>query len=323
MLTLFPPASDPPAAIWLDLLDPTPEDRARAEAIAGAGLPTREALSEIETSSRIRMQGGVLYMSMPSAAPRGLGDQGGGTGGGPPGAPIGFVLSKARLATVRFAPLPSFDAVSRRFADGQEAPASGLEVFIELCEEIVDRVADGLENLAADIDVLSRAAFHVDDPKGRQPVRSNRLLRLQLRRIGRLGDRLSQVRDGLLGLARVTAYATQNTKDWPGAPPPARLASLTADIVSLSDYEAHLSNKIQFLLDAMVGLISIAQNDIFKVLTIVSIVGIPPTLVASLYGMNFHNMPELSWSFGYQWGLSMIVLSAIVPVVWFKIKGWF
>ena len=171
--------------------------------------------------------------------------------------------------------------------------------------------------------MLSRAAFHVDDPKGRKPVRSNRLLRLQLRRIGRFGDRLSQVRDSLLGLARVTAYATQNTKDWPGAPPAPRLASLTADIISLNDYEAHLSNKSQFLLDAMVGLISIAQNDIFKVLTIVSIVGIPPTLVASLYGMNFHNMPELSWSFGYQWGLSMIVLSAIVPVVWFKIKGWF
>ncbi len=319
MLTFFPPASDPAAAIWLDLLDPTPDDRARAEAVAGA-LPTREALSEIETSSRIRSRGGVLYMSMPSAAPR---PAGGDAGGGPPGAPIGFVLSQERLITVRFTPLASFDAVSGRLAEGADAPGCGLEIFIELLEEIVDRVADALETLAADIDVLSRAAFHVDDPKGRQPVRSNRLLRLQLRRVGRLGDRLSQVRDGLLGLARVTAYATANTKDWPGAPPPARLASATADIVSLNDYEAHLSNKVQFLLDAMVGLVSIAQNDIFKVLTIVSIVGIPPTLVASLYGMNFHNMPELTWRFGYQWGLSMIVISAIVPVVWFKIKGWF
>jgi magnesium transporter len=320
MLTLFPPACDPPeAAIWLDLLDPTGEDRARAEAIAGAALPTREALSEIETSSRIRSRGGVLYMSMPSAMPRPPGEP----AGGPSGAPIGFVLSKERLITVRFTPLPSFDAVSQRLAEGGEAPPSSLEIFVELCEEIVDRVADSLENLGADIDVLSRAAFHVDDPKGRKPVRSNRLLRLQLRRIGRFGDRLSQVRDSLLGLARVTAYATQNTKDWPGAPPAPRLASLSADVVSLNDYEAHLSNKAQFLLDAMVGLISIAQNDIFKVLTIVSIVGIPPTLVASLYGMNFHNMPELSWSFGYQWGLSMIVLSAIIPVVWFKLKGWF
>ncbi|MGI8841492.1 MAG: CorA family divalent cation transporter [Caulobacteraceae bacterium] len=319
MLTLFPPDAEPTAAIWFDLLDPTADDRARAEAVAGAALPTREALSEIETSSRIRARGGVLYMSMPSAAPAGPGY----AGGGPPGAPIGFVLSKERLITVRFTPLVSFDAVAGRLAEGAQTAGCSLEIFIELIEEIVDRIADALENLAADIDVLSRAAFHVDDPKGRQPVRSNRLLRLQLRRVGRLGDRLSQVRDGLLGLARVTAYATQNTKDWPGAPPPARLASLTADIVSLNDYEAHLSNKVQFLLDAMVGLISIAQNDIFKVLTIVSIVGIPPTLVASLYGMNFHNMPELSWRFGYQWGLSMIVLSAIVPVVWFKIKGWF
>ena len=319
MFTLFPPASDPPdSAIWLDLLAPTDEDRARAEAIAGAVLPTREALSEIETSSRVRSRGGVLYMSMPSAAPRPPGDD----GDGPPGAPIGFVLSEARLITLRFTPLTSFDAVSNRLAEGADAPASGIEVFIALCEEIVDRVADSLESLAADIDVLSRAAFHVDDPKGRRPVRSNRVLRLQLRRVGRLGDRLSQVRDGLLGLARVTAYAAQNTRGWPGAPPAARLASLTADIASLSDYEAHLSNKVQFLLDAMVGLINIAQNDIFKVLTIASIVGIFPTLVAGWYGMNFQNMPELHWAYGYQFGIAMIILSTIAPLLWFKWRGW-
>jgi magnesium transporter len=316
MLTLYPPSSDPPAgAIWLDLLDPSEEERGRAEAIAGHALPTRDALSEIESSSRIRSRAGVLYMSMPSAAPAPAGGQSAGT-------PIGFVLSRERLVTVRFVPLKGFDAVASRFEAGG-GPTSGLEVFIVLAEEIVDRLADGLEHLAEELNSLSAAAFNVDDTKGRKAVRSNRLLRIQLRRVGRLGDQLSRVRDTLLGLGRVVAYAGQNTAVWCEAPDKARMASMTADITSLDDYQEHLSNKVQFLLDAMVGLIGIVQNDIFKVLTIVSIVGIPPTLVAGMYGMNFRNMPEYGWAWGYQWGLAMIVLSAAIPVVWFKIKGWF
>ena len=94
------------------------------------------------------------------------------------------------------------------------------------------------------------------------------------------------------------------------------------DLQSLSDFELHLSNKIQFLLDAVLGFINTEQNDIFKVLTIVSVVGIPPTLIASMYGMNFHNMPELSWPWGYEWGLFLIFLSTLLPVAWFKWRGW-
>jgi magnesium transporter len=324
MLTLFPSASDPPAsAIWLDLLSPSEEEWARAEAAVGSALPRRDALSEIETSSRLRARGGVLYMSMPSAAPRPAGRLASAPGRHPVGAPIGFVLSRERLVTVRFLPLKGFDAVAGKFEAADGAPASSVEVFIEICEEIVDRVADGLEHLAEELATLSAAAFNADDTEGRKPVRSNRVQRVQLRQVGRLGDRLSEVRDSLQGLARVAAYAAQNTEGWSPASGRARMASVTADITSLNDYEAHLSNKVQFLLDAMVGLISIAQNDIFKVLTIVSIVGIPPTLVASLYGMNFKHMPELSWTFGYQYGLAMIVLSAVIPVVWFKLRGWF
>ena len=92
--------------------------------------------------------------------------------------------------------------------------------------------------------------------------------------------------------------------------------------MSLTAYETHLSNKVQFLLDAVLGLINTKQNDIFTVLTVVSVVGIPPTLVASIYGMNFKNMPELTWAWGYQWGLFLIVLSTIIPILWFKWRGW-
>jgi magnesium transporter len=315
MLSVFPHSPGAGPALWFDLLDGTDAERARAETVLGSALPTREALSEIESSSRIRLREGVLYMSVPSAAPR--------EPGRPPGSPIGFILSRERLVTVRYAPSKAFDAVAASLAAGDETPASSLEVFVRLCEEIVDRIADALEHLAGELVPLSEAAFHVDDVQGRQAVRSNRILRGQLRSLGRHGDRLSEVRDTLIGLARVIAFAEHNTEEWSQAPIKQRMASLNQDVASLSDYDDQLFNKVQFLLDALVGLIGIAQNDIFKVLTIVSIVGIPPTLVASLYGMNFRNMPELSWPWGYQYGLAMIVLTAVIPLVWFKIKGWF
>lgn len=314
MLSVFPNSPGGGRAVWFDLLDATDAERAEAEAALGSALPTREALSEIESSSRTRLRDGVLSMSVPSAAPHEPGQR--------PGSPIGFILSRERLVTVRYAPSKAFDAVARALAAEEESPTSSLEVFVRLCEEIVDHVADVLERLAGDLVPLSEAAFHVDDVQGRQAVRSNRILRGQLRSLGRHGDRLSEVRDTLVGLARIIAFADHNTEDWSQAPIKQRMASLNQDVASLSDYDDQLFNKIQFLLDALVGLIGIAQNDIFKVLTIVSIVGIPPTLVASLYGMNFRNMPELSWHWGYPYGLAMIVLTAVIPLVWFKIKGW-
>src|SRR5271154_5113520 len=170
--------------LWLDLLNPTSAEMTNVEETVGATLPSLGALSEIETSSRLRNRGGVLYMSTPSAARH------------PEGAettpPLGFVLSADRLITVRFMPLPAFDAVASKFASSQNAPKSSLEVFTLLCEEIVDRVADILEHLAAELNGLSIDAFHADDTRGRHAARANRVLRAQLRQVGRL-SRLPQL----------------------------------------------------------------------------------------------------------------------------------
>lgn len=317
MLSVQPASRDgarvePNSAVWLDLLNPTPDEIAGVEAILGQPLPSLGALREIENSSRLRNRDGVLYLSTPSAAPHAPGET---------PSPVGFVLARDRLVTVRFNPLPAFDATAERFAAA--TPATGLEVFITLCEEVVDRIADGLEHLADELGALSTAAFHNDDSKGRHAVRANRLLRIQLRQVGRVGDRLSEVRDGLLGLARITAYVEQFGCEDAAPALASRLASVRQDLKSLSDYEDQLANKVQFVLDALVGLIGIAQNDVFKVLTIVSIVGIPPTLVAGIYGMNFKGMPEYDWSFGYAYGWAAIILSAAIPAIWFKIKGWY
>ena len=318
MLTLYPPARDGDGAVapvWIDLLNPTDSEVAAAEALIGAPLPTRGALSEIEMSSRLRHRDGVLTMSTPSTMHRAPGE--------PTAAPIGFVLTRERLVTLHFTPLPAFEAVAERLAHREPPEGGGLEILTDLFEEIVDRIADGLERLAEELGGLSTAAFHTDDTRGRHPTRSNRLMRIQLRQVGRLGDRLSEVRDGLLGLTRILAFTDQCGCNASNTAIKTRLASLREDLASLADYDEHLSNKVQFVLDAVVGLIGIVQNDIFKVLTIVSIAGIPPTLIAGIYGMNFKNMPEYNWAFGYQWGLALIVLTTVLPLVWFKVKGWF
>ena len=194
---------------------------------------------------------------------------------------------------------------------------------MRLCEEMVDHLADALEGLSASMDELSAAIFSAEEEAPRKHDRSNSHLREQLKRVGRMGDKASRSRDALLGLGRVLAFVEESAKTWNEGRCAPRLASLHQDVRSLNDYEAQLSDKVQFLLDALVGMIGIAQNDIFKILTIVSIVGIPPTLVASIYGMNFKNMPELGWTFGYPYGLAVIAVSAIIPALWFKLRGWF
>jgi magnesium transporter len=304
-----------PAFLWIDLLDPTEIERQEAEAVTGFVLPTRDGLSEIESSSRLRSRDGTLILSTPmivlsDASHRGL-------------SPIGFMLSRQVLVTMRFSPHRAFQAVATRFDTPSDAPTCSLDVFVTLCEEMVDRMADALEGVAAALNDLSTAIFSTENAKGREAVRASRRLRDQIRQVGQMGGRSSNTRDALVGLGRILGYVGDMTKDWGLEQIEPRLTTLRQDVTSLNDYEVHLSDKIQFLLDALVGMIGITQNDIFKFLTIVSIVGIPPTVVAGIYGMNFKVMPELSWALGYPYGVAMIALSAIIPLIWFKLRGWF
>jgi len=153
-------------------------------------------------------------------------------------------------------------------------------------------------------------------------TRSNDALHRTLIEVGNAGERLSQIRGSLLGLQRIVQFASEPERDWMPNHVRSGLKTAQTDLLSLTDYETHLSDKVQFLLDAVLGFINTKQNDIFTVLTIVSVVGIPPTLVASIYGMNFKNMPELDWAWGYQFGLMLIVLSTVLPILWFKWRGW-
>ena len=192
-----------------------------------------------------------------------------------------------------------------------------------LLEAMVDRGADALEHLATAVDHVSRSVFKGNVRGSTYSRKANFTLRLALSKVGRLGDRSSKARDVLLGVGRMASFTLDVCHDMLSDEFRDQLHAVTKDVASLSDYEAHLSDKTQFLLDAVLGFITIEQNDIFKVLTIASVVGVPPTLMAGIWGMNFKFMPELGWTWGYPFAWAVIALSAILPLLWFWRRGWF
>src|ERR1700757_2524533 len=302
---------------WIDLLRPEPDEVLFVKRTTGLDVPSIEDLSEIESSSRLRHQNGAIYLSAPLVY-RADSDQ-------PLTTPVGFLLTRERLITVRFEELNPFNTFAQRDLAAETDPLSSAAVFAGLMDAITDRLADILENIAAELDTLSHRLFRTPatEPAARRPpARETADLRIILRRVGHCGDLASKIRDSLLGIGRMVPYVLSLAADW--LPPEIKpsLDTVRQDVASLADYDGHVVNKIQLLLDATLGPINVEQNNIIKLLTIVSVVGIPPTLIASMYGMNFKGMPEYDWSWGYPYGLTMIVLSAILPLAWFKWRGW-
>jgi magnesium transporter len=302
----------PAEIVWIDLLRPTPDEVNFVERNTGWIVPTHDQLSEIESSSRLRNERGRLYLSAPLIHSVNTDN--------PRSTPVGFVLGPERLVTVRFEQIGSFESLQNA------AVAGSAEAFAAVLEAVIDRQADALEHIALELDTLSHRLFRSRSISGKElhkPGREAAGLRMILRRVGANGDLVSTIRDSLLSVGRIVPFAAANAAEWLPREVDSRLTTMRHDLVSLSDYDAHLVNKVQLLLDATLGLISIEQNDIIKVLTVVSVVGVPPTLIASIYGMNFKDIPELSWSFGYAYGLAAIALSAIIPLIWFRVRGWF
>jgi magnesium transporter len=319
MLTYYPisdgvaAADRPGGTLWVDLLRPTAEEITRVETEFRIRVPSREQLDEIESSSRLRSEDKRLYLSMPVGAPHEQIDEA--------PSPLGFVISPGLLITVRYRDLRSFTQV-REGIGKDEGATSSTAIFAKLLEALIDADADALERIARELGEISRRVFRRSESAAPRGPRLNRRLRHLLAALGDTGEHLSQLRESLTGLQRVIAFAADTGQSWLAPDIQARLKTALQDLGSLADFEVHLSGKTQFLLDATLGFINTEQNDIFKVLTIVSVVGVPPTLIASMYGMNFHNMPELSWPWGYEYGLALIAVSTLLPILWFKWRGW-
>ena len=300
--------------VWVDLFNPTNEEIARACTDYQLDIPPREQLEEIEFSSRLQYEDGVFTISVPVTPHNKNGEE-------DVTSPLGFVMTQDLLVTVRFAHLHTFDAIKTRV---ERRPRSAPDIFMVIVEAMIDYGADRLEELRAEALKISQRIFHkeMQDLQRNKVAKVNRMLRETLVEIGDMGERLSHIRDTLLVLQRAIPFVSEHGDGWLEGLVKARLKMAGSDVQSLNDYEIHLTDKLQFLLDADLGFIATEQNDLFKVLTIASVVGIPPVLVAGVYGMNFQYMPELAWPDGYPFGLAMIVLSGLLPLLWFKWKGW-
>jgi len=306
-MILVHPSEDLATATWVDLLNPTDEEVDRVRRATGLRVPDEKEISEIESTTRLQFDGVAYYVSTPLLARRGDDELA--------LVAAGFVLSSRTLITVRFASIPSFDAAHAAFAD--QPSRSAEEVVLRIFEIVVDRSADKLERAGGQCDELSQRAFSGAAVRG-----VSRDLRATLRRVGNVAARTWHIRDALLGVGRIAAFLMESGIE--GAPrlSSRRMRAIRKDVTSLTDYQAHLSSKVQFLLDATLGFISVEQNEIVKTLTIASVAGIPPILVAGIYGMNFRVMPELGWRFGYPTAVVLIVVSTLIPIAWFKRLGW-
>ena len=331
-----PQAAPPDDVLWIDLLEPDREAEARVEKFLGINIPTREEMREIEESSRLYQEGEVLYMTVRVLF--------GVDTGRPRTRAITFVLTPRCLVTVRYIDPHAFKNFTDRFTKDHAAPmATGAEVFVELLERIVDRTADVIETVEGELERISDAIFldgipggsgstqtraigstkprnpgyddHEDRPSG--PVD----LQVLLKRLGRHNALGARIRESLLSIARLMPFLCGVHAPLPESLR-GRMETLERDVKSLSEYDSQVAQEIEFLLDATLGFINLEQNNIIKVFTIVATLLMPPTVIGSIYGMNFEHMPELHWAFGYPFALALMVLSAAVPYWYFKRKGW-
>jgi len=305
-----PPADIPEACVWVDLLEPTLAEERSVERLLAIDVPSREEMREIETSNRLYEENGTLYMTATVITKIDT-DR-------PESAAITFILSHNRLITNRYVdPLPfrRFIAYSERHpAAATTAPG----ILAGLLEAVIERTADVLERVGQGLDDLSANVFAADQ-KGKTRARD---LRGVMERIGRDGDLTSKARESLVTLGRQLTFIQQSTAVQMPKDLVARYRSMSRDVLALSDHASFLANKSSFMLQATLGLINIEQNNIIKIFSVAAAVFLPPTLIASIWGMNFEFMPELEWPFGYPLALFAIVISAILPYLFFRRRGW-
>jgi magnesium transporter len=309
-IAIEPGADAPDAAVWIDLITPTvPEDKL-VEQLLGIAVPTREEMQEIEVSSRLYTENGARYMTATLMCQSDTAT--------PKTTPVTFILSNHRLCTVRYDEPRPFAIVEHKLARACSPKVAGESVLMDLLDAVIDRSADILERIGAEVDQVSHSIFEPDDEA--DPPSYNDVLKA----LGRKGDLTSKVRESLVSIGRLLLFLANEADGmkWP-KDMRTQLQSMQRDVTSLSDHVTYLSNKITFLLDALLGIVSIQQNDIIKIFSIAAVVFMPPTLVASIYGMNFHQgMIELDWEFGYPFALTLMVAAAVGPLLFFKWKKW-
>jgi magnesium transporter len=298
----------PQDSIWVDVVDPTPQERDAIRLLLGVDTPTKDDLEEIEISSRLYLEDNAVFMTALVLSRTETHD--------PECQPVSFILAADRLLTVRYSEPQPFNTFANRAERQAHAWPKGELVLAGLLEAVIDRTADVLEKVGSEVDALSKQVFSQNGDGATKDYQQILL------RLGDRNDLTSKSRESLISMGRMLAFLTQAidlkaSRDMKG-----RIKVMTRDVQSLSDHTTFLSNKITFRLDAVLGVVNIEQSRIIKILSVAATVFLPPTLLASIWGMNFKYMPELDWAHGYSVALFTIVLSAVLPYLFFRWQKW-
>jgi len=299
------------AAVWIDLLQPSLEEEHAVQNALSVEIPTREEMQEIESSSRLYREGETLVLTANFLYGVDTGEFS--------STAISFVLVGEALITVRYATPKAFPVFAARCQKTPALLTSGDAVMLHLFEQIVDRLADILERIGADMDRASQGAFKRGKP-GAVTLREQDLKEVLLT-LGQVGEVTTRASETLLGLNRIFSFISAE-KAMVRKENQVYIKTLVRDVRSLVEHANFLNNKATFLLDAVLGIINIEQTNIIKTFTVVSVALMPPTLIASIYGMNFQHMPELAWQIGYPLALGLMVATGVLPIWYFKRKGW-
>ncbi len=320
----------PKNVVWIDLIEPSIEEEKLVEKSLKIDAPTREEMDKIEVLSPFYKEDDSYFMTI-TAIHKSDHDY-------PQGTAITMILHQQCLVTLRYSKPKAFNYFSARAVRNPNlctTPDLALEGIIEA---IVHGLADILEKTGNEIDQLLADVF--EKPKGlnSDPNKStktehdfeedgstNNYYNMLIKRVGRTGNLISKIRESLVSINRMLIFFGQidDGKYMARKEHRIRFRNITREIHSLTEYANFLSQRNSFMLDATLGMINVEQNTIIKVFTVAAAVFLPPTLIASIYGMNFKFIPELEWVFGYPFSLILMVLSAVLPYMFFKRKGWF
>jgi len=302
----------PEDVIWIDLLEPTVEEEKSVESLLAVDVPTREEMKEIETSNRLYEDNGALYMTATVAARLDTAR--------PEIAAVTFILAKGKLITNRYIdtkPFQQFVAYAEKHPNYCQ---SSVAILAGLIEAFIERIADILERVGNNLDQVSSTIFVING-QGSTPKSSD--LRGLIERIGFNGELNSKARESLVSLGRLVMFVQQTGMPEMTQEQRGRFRSISRDVTSLSDHASFLGSKVSFLLEATLGLINVEQNNIIKIFSVAAVMFMPPTLIASIYGMNFHLLPNLPGDYSnFFFSLGLMLASMGVTYALFKRKGW-
>lgn len=302
----------PADALWIDLLSPSASEDKVVEQHLGISIPTREEMHDLEPSEIIYTENAAHYMTAriichsDTAVPK-LTE-------------VTFILTERALVTVRYDEPGAFHIFNNRIARPGGCGLEPAAIMEGLLEAIVDRAAEVLRGVGDLVDNASREIFAGTSAQ----VERGGAYQHVLQKIGQYEHIISNVRESMVSVERVLLFLSANykrpKKASSGFSPEWRTS--IRDVQAIEEHATFLSSKLQFMLDATLGLVSVEQNKIIKLFSVVSVVFMPPTLVASIYGMNFKSMPELDWSFGYPMAIVIMFVAAVLPYLFFRWKRW-